>query len=586
MKKRILAVLLGITMVLALFSGCGGQAPAASSDAGSAESASVAAEPQQPEEPAEESVEEPASDAEEVPEEPVVEHRVTMPGSDTAKLDYTNEYSMPLSEDGDELTIVRTAVNLMGDLGTLGITTYNDFEYIQMLEELTGVHVDFQELDFFTYAENINLIVASGDFPDIFQGLETAYSTGLSGALNDEVIIDLTDDLAEYAPNYDYMIHSNPEETAAFQVDGSVLCFMAPYDSAVNNQGLVIRKDWLDECGLEVPETYDELHEALTAFKNKYGCTTALYMNNDCTINNLAEGFNIYSYSAGGMAEGLPYYQENGVVKCSLIEDGYRDYLTMLNNWYNEGLMDSDFISVIFDPFSSYLAGQISSDQMGVWCTSGEGIDTYTCEIACLPSPVQNAGDNQHITELSLTVDSTGAAISTGCENPELAMQWMDYWYSEDGILLLNYGIEGKDFTVNEAGVPEFTDVIVNNEFSMPVSLYMRARCAYGCFSGMWLRYRTAEFNSDRVNECWDVWTANLDGTMAIPSYVSMTSEEKNDESYYATDIMTYANQMVSQFVIGAADIDSQWDEYVKSLKDMGIETCIELEQQAYDRAA
>lgn len=164
-------------------------------------------------------------------------------------------------------------------------------------------------------------------------------------------------------------------------------------------------------------------------------------------------------------------------------------------------------------------------------------------------------------------------------------MQWLDYWFSEDGILLYNFGMEGVDYELDENKTPLFTDAVVNNEFGLSASNYMRCRCAFGTMSSLMLRYRSAYLNSDLVNEAWDVWTSNLDGTMAISSNVTMTTEQKEAEGYKAGDIITYANQMIAQFAIGEADIDSQWDEFVSSLKDMGIDECVELEQAAYDNA-
>ena len=523
---------------------------------------------------------------------PAVDHRADLPGRDKAELDYQNEVSLPLSEDSVELTMLTTAVNLMGDLANIGIQNYNDFEYMQKLEEQTGIHVETTEVNFFTASEQYNVIVASGDYPDLFKNLGTYYSTGLTGALADEIIIDLTEDLSEYAPNYDYLIHSNGAQTPYFLSDDMVLQFMGTYDSFVNNQGLVIRKDWLEDLNMEVPTTYDELHDALTAFKNEKGASTAIYMTNNCNITTLTEGYNVASYAAsgnaggaGGTASGLPYYVEDGVVKCSLIEDGFRDYLKMLNQWRMEGLMDPDFISIEYDPFSSYLDGQITTDQMGVWPTSGEGIDKYTVPVTSMASPVQKEGDMQHLTEMTLAPadDITCISISTGCAEPELAMRWLDYWFSEDGILLYNYGQEGVDFTLDAEGTPLFTDAILNNEFALPVSQYMRCRCAFGTMPSLMLRYRTGDLNSDLVNEAWEVWTSNLDGTMAISSNVTMTTEQREQEGRISSDILTYANERVAQFAIGEMDIDKDWDTFVEELKSMNIEECIALEQEAYD---
>ena len=595
MKKKLMSLTLCAALGLSLLAGCGDQSSSASGDSAAASAASApqsAVQASAPEAAAPADVGS-AAEASEAEAAPGPVHNITFPGSEKAELDYQNEVSLPISEDGAELTMLTTAVNLMGDLANLGINNYNDFEYMQKLEELTGVHVETTEVNFFTASEQYNVLLASGDYPDLIKNLGTYYSTGLSGALGDDIIMDLTDDLSAYAPNYDYLIHSNDAETPYYLTDGKVLQFMGTYDSFINNQGLVLRKDWLEECGLDVPETYDELHDVLKAFKDKYNCSSAIYMNNNCTITTLTEGYNVATYNvsgsggAGGSGSSLPYYVEDGVVKCSFIEDGYRDYLTMIHDWYEEGLMDSDFVSIEYDPFSSYLSGQITSDQMGVWCTSGEGIDNYTVPVVCMASPVQNKGDKQHMTEMTLAPadDITAISVSSACEDPDIAMAWLDYWFSEDGIAFYNFGLEGTDYTLDESSTPKFTDAVVNNEFGLSASNYMRCRCAFGTMPSLMLRSRSAYLNSDLVNEAWDVWTSNLDGTMAISSNVTMTTEQKEAETYKATDIMTYANQMISQFCNGDADIDTQWDTFVSQLKDMGIEECIELEQAAYDAA-
>lgn len=595
MKKKLMSLTLCAALGLSLLAGCGDQSSSAPGESAAASAASApqsAAAASAPEAAAPADVGS-AAEASEAEAAPGPVHNITFPGSEKAELDYQNEVSLPISEDGAELTMLTTAVNLMGDLANLGINNYNDFEYMQKLEELTGVHVETTEVNFFTASEQYNVLLASGDYPDLIKNLGTYYSTGLSGALGDDIIMDLTDDLSAYAPNYDYLIHSNDAETPYYLTDGKVLQFMGTYDSFINNQGLVLRKDWLEECGLDVPETYDELHDVLKAFKDKYNCSSAIYMNNNCTITTLTEGYNVATYNvsgsggAGGSGSSLPYYVEDGVVKCSFIEDGYRDYLTMIHDWYEEGLMDSDFVSIEYDPFSSYLSGQITSDQMGVWCTSGEGIDNYTVPVVCMASPVQNKGDKQHMTEMTLAPadDITAISVSSACEDPDIAMAWLDYWFSEDGVAFYNFGLEGTDYTLDESSTPKFTDAVVNNEFGLSASNYMRCRCAFGTMPSLMLRYRSAYLNSDLVNEAWDVWTSNLDGTMAISSNVTMTTEQKEAETYKATDIMTYANQMISQFCNGDADIDTQWDTFVSQLKDMGIEECIELEQAAYDAA-
>ena len=138
MKKNWIALLLAAMMVLSLLAGCGAGSAASSAEpaasAASAETEQAAgtetepAEAPQAEEPAEAaSAEEPA--AEEPAEEGYVP-RINFPGSDTARLHYSNTYELPISEDGATLTWMRTALNLMGPLGELGLTELQDLDAI------------------------------------------------------------------------------------------------------------------------------------------------------------------------------------------------------------------------------------------------------------------------------------------------------------------------------------------------------------------------------------------------------------------------------------------------------------------------
>lgn len=587
MKRRVLAILCCAALLSTVLFGCGAEPVSSASEP--APEASIAETPSTPSEapasapaPEEPSIQE-TSAVEAMPDGiPGNPFDIVLPGMDTAELSFSNVYSLPLSEDGATITVMHDALSLMGPLANLGIENFQAMDYIQEIQERTGITLEITEMNFFTKSEQQQLAIASGTLPDLVYGL--SYSTGDEGALADEVIVDLTD-YAEYAPNYFYMISSNPAQEKQFLSDGKVLKFMSPYEQYRANQGLVIRKDWLEEQGLEVPETYDQMTEALKAFKSAYDCSSTIYMTNQCYITSLSDGYNITAFPAdGGVETVMPYYVEDGTVRSSLNSDGFKDYLKMLNKWYGLGLIDPDFSSIEYNPFSDYLSGQISTDQMGVWCTSGEGIDNYDVPVACVPMLVQNEGDMDHIFTTSLTADSQNDIyVSTNCEDLELAMAYVDYWYSLDGIVFSNYGIEGVSYTINDAGEPEFDEAIINNEYGLSVSNMMRLHCGYGIWNAPMLRMRTAAFNSDLANEAWEVWSSKLDGTMTMPDYISLDTDQSETEGYHSSDILTYALQMVPQFILGTVDIDAEWDSYCAKLADMGLDTCVSVWQEAYD---
>lgn len=581
MKKRLLALLLAVFLLISAMAGCGtnGSSQETASKA-SDETVSSPIETATPEEaPAEADLEASTSAQEDIAS--VVEHQYNFPGSDTARLSYINEYTLPISEEGATLTWMRNQLNLMGPLGELGLSNLQDLEAIRHLQEITGITIEYTELDFWTAQEKMNVAIASGDYAAIISDL--SYTGGATGALEDGIIVDLTDDLPKFSPNYQYLIDSNPEVAPIFRNDGRVLCYQSPYENFVQNQGLVIRKDWLEEQNLEVPTTYDQMFETLKTFRDAYDITTSIYFNSDCNINGLTVGYDVAAFSAGGTATTLPYYVVDGVVHCSLIEDGYRDYLAEMNKWYNEGLFNKSFGSIAYDPMGGELAELQANGTVGVWCTSGEGIGNITQPVSCVPNLTLEEGGVDHLTSTSLVTDSTNTYITACCDDVETAMKFLDYLYSEDGILFYNYGFEGVDFELDENNVPQFTEAVINNEYGVDVPNMLRIRRPYSLCSSLMILYATAEFNTDLKNEAWEVWSSNMDGAYYIPSNVSMNAEETETSSYYVADIVTYASQMVPQFIAGDVNLD-EWDSFVAKLKEMNIDKCIEAEQSAYDR--
>lgn len=52
-------------------------------------------------------------------------------------------------------------------------------------------------------------------------------------------------------------------------------------------------------------------------------------------------------------------------------------------------------------------------------------------------------------------------AITSSCKNPELAIEWCDYWYGEEGYYLLNFGVEGESYDMVD-GKPVYTYIDEN----------------------------------------------------------------------------------------------------------------------------
>lgn len=172
-------------------------------------------------------------------------------------------------------------------------------------------------------------------------------------------------------------------------------------------------------------------------------------------------------------------------------------------------------------------------------------------------------------------------SITSQC-NIELAVKWMDFWYSDAGVLMLNYGVEGVSYELVD-GEPVFTDLVVNNEFGLSVSAYLRCQCPYGSFTGIYSPMRIANYMTELQLEAWDIWTDGGDGLYAMPSGVSLTAMESEEAAIIKTDVETVIDESLSRFITGEKPM-SEWDALIEQLKGLNIDKYIQIYQTALDR--
>lgn len=577
--KRLSALLLALAMLLML-AACGSVSSASS---GSEPSQSVQTEPT-----ASEQTEAPAVSAAEIPDTDSAEE----PSEVEEAPAVVQSPSLPYSTTGEELSMW---LPLTPDLAN----TYSDLNehiVVQAAEEVTGVHINFTHASFFTANDDFNLMTAAGDYCDLISCAVKYYATGGAGAMEDGVIINLSDLIPEYAPDYNAVINSDETHIAQSRSDtGDILAFYTWKDEVYNRSGMQTRGDWLDELGLDTPETYEEYESVLLAFQSAYGCTAAMQMYPSCLLTGsmLCGGYGVSGYYTVYDDSGeIPnvMFQIDGTAHCSLLEDGYRDYLTMLNKWYTKGLISSDFLSGSCNPNDSKNLGDIYSGNTGIWYSEYQNLADYASSIdddnvyiAALKDPTIKKGDRTHFGGSIALGSSNGftTSISTQCENTELATKWCNFWFTEQGFLLATYGIEGESYTLDASGNPVFTELVTNN----PNGLSQReAQSMYSLSQFPTLSKKSVDFLSlnDEQIAAIEVWDSSIDGAYLMPD-VSLTPEESAEYASIMSDINTYASTTVDQMVIGETSL-ADWDAFTDTLRGMKIERCVEIYQAALDR--
>lgn len=588
LKKRIIALTMAMVLLLGMLSGCGVAESASASEVQQSEvsaEASVAV-------PEEEPVEAVTEEADEIPSA-VVESAVEEPVQEV--IDYSQGLTFtdyPLVDEPATLTLwVSFQTNMYGILPN----GFEDHSTYKLAEELTGVNIDFLHQSVETQDEQFNLMIASGDYPDMVSRME--YNGGFDAAVNDEFAVDLTPYIEEYAPNFNYLIHMNDDAYIKDIVtdDGNIVAFYVfNSEPSLTGNGAIVRVDWLNELGLEKPETYDELHDALAMFKSEFGAEEALMLPASSVPNGnfLVGGYGVAGQQTAtlGMVT-YPYYVEDGVVKHGLVEDGYYDYVCMIREWMEEGLISETYLTDNDNPMGDAYTINITTGRSGVvfndtpmiadYQRVGEENDPDFLVEACNDF-VLNAGDTVKVANANSVLGNAGITITTGCEDIPLAVQWNDFLYSEEMTVVQNWGEEGVSFEYDENGNKVVTDLINNppEGYSTMQMNYVYTNTTANKIDNIakkTLTYTQAQLDAN------DIWNSNRDSSNMLPNSLQLNADESEQHSAIYSDIDTYVSENLAKFYSGDKPL-SEWDAFIETVHEMGIDECIEIYQGAYDR--
>ncbi|MFS0728114.1 extracellular solute-binding protein [Paenibacillus sp. 1P07SE] len=476
-------------------------------------------------------------------------------------------------------------VALPGDSARL-MSNYNDSLFYQELEKRTGVSVEFQHPAVGSAPEQFNLLIASGNLPDVIETNITTYPGGPEKAIADRVALPLNDLIESHAPNLKKYLDDNPAITKEISTDsGTIYAFPAIGVGNSNaSSGMVLRKDWLDELGLEKPETIDEWTTVLRAFKEQKGASSPLTL----TLGELKDDRLIGAWNMGNR-----FYLDNGTVKYGPYEPAYKEFLTQMNAWYEEGLLDPDFST----QDNQAKDAKITNSHTGAFVAFiGGGIGKYlnaipesapSFDLVATQHPVLDKGNEPTVFVAAYDYRGDGSAIITpDNKNPEATVEWFDYLYSEEGNILKTFGVEGTTYEMVD-GSPIYTDLITNNPEGLSVgeamSKYLRVSAPAPGFVGD-DRYTQQYYKFDQQKEAVEIFNkyySNLENTR-MPR-ITHTADEAQEISSIMAEIETYKDEMLLRFVMGVEPLEN-FDRYIAQLQSMRIERVLELSQAALER--
>lgn len=585
--KKIVSLMLALTMLMGLMAGCGTESTASAESEASAGQTATAAPTDDAAQPDETQPE--ATDS-------AVESSLEAAEESQEKGPFTPAHAELPIADGAELTYF---CELPGYMSMFNVNSYDDMNPFKFAEELLGVDVQFTIVNSESFSTNFQLMVASGDITDLVGGASNEY-TSTSQMLEDGVAVDLME-YQDQLPNYwSALNHYDEYQTIAITQDGTMPEVICIADDYKVQSGMQIRADWLEQVGMEVPETIDELHDVLAAFVSECGADHALLLTGSpqMTGSAIVGGMGSIGYDPSTTTN---MYVVDGEIRNGFLDEAYKEYMEMIAQWYSEGLIAQDFATESNDPFTSKADSYISGGNAGVWSSMSDNMDANMVtgkeldpnyDIAPMAQPMETAGDIFHFGDTRIGSSAMGKsiAISDNCEDVELACAFIDFFFTEEGINLANYGLVDNDnwqFDNQEdaiANIATETNVERLTDGTFPMISFGMTYYTLACVATLQDFDRQFGTYSEKNLEAMDLWTETSDDLYTLPTQVELTYEESQEYSEIWTDLSTYANTEVFKFVMGEYNFDEDWDNFITQLEEMGIQDCIDLYQAAYDR--
>jgi len=457
-----------------------------------------------------------------------------------------------------------------------------DLKWYPELQERTGIEatlVDGGPSD--QYYNKVDLALASGSIEDaLIANSSQADVYGSQGAF-----ADLGPLISEHAPNIQAYIDANPEYGNLITSDGKI--FGLAMETVKISNVTFYRSDMFEKAGIkDLPTDVDSLRAAMEVLKEAYSSTENFFP----LVGR--EGFLKFAY-AWGANFAVVNGTVNGVaddVVGALTTDGYKQMVQWYHDIYADGLIDPE-----------YVKGAATEETWQTKMLTGEG--AISDDFFTRPSWFMNNGGPENDPDYAIAVlqpftmtDGTAVKVPAGARwdvNRVLALnaktaqdkapailEQLDYLYTEEGQLLMHFGVEGESFEMKD-GKPEYTVTFEeegNKGDGVPVWNFLQDRLT---------------FVAPVDNDAYQQWMDPLTRSFSVDYFsqhleqrpvLKYTVDQQKQRSDTMAALQPFVLAQVTSFVTGDRDL-SEWDAFLGEAEDKGFGQVMELDQAAYQAA-
>ncbi len=426
--------------------------------------------------------------------------------------------------------------------------------------------------------------------------------------------IDLTPYLTpEVMPHLSAILEAHPEIKAAITMsDGKI--YGLPAGEQMGTAGIgrekdysifsvpqfaMINKAWLDDLGLQVPTTLEELHDALVAFKEN-DMSAKYYGNAAGSTIPMSTGFDQWCWGQNVFYAGFGFtnwpndvcmdltVSADGVVNFVCDDDNYRAAITYFHDWYADGLMDLE----MFSQDTNQLIAKVTGGRVGVttWWEIPEITGPHKDDYVYLPILTGPDGTSNVTLRTGGATNAGQLSITKECKDPAKLLSFYDLWYQGDIVMQLQYGPIGVFFTeqdekgmwlsiTNEASQEKYGkssgELKAQNEVAGPKLILSQYYNEY-----FYMEDRAME----RLADTYDYFFTFVKDFSFYPQDCVFTEDELDDLDFYRADFERAVAENEAKWLKEGGPSDAEWETYKAFLERCGMSTLLDIYQTVYDR--
>ena len=337
------------------------------------------------------------------------------------------------------------------------------------------------------------------------------------------------------------------------------------------------RKDIFEKHGLEMPKTYDELYEVAKKLKELYPDSYPISTEN-------------FFYNIGQTVgpQFKPYFMWNvyydfdaGEWRFGATEDTMLEMITVFKKFYDEQLILPNYVTIEAREFNEAVCNSRTfifphwQVRLGILNNTMKDSEPEF-NIAPMYPPVANAQSGIPMMS-KYNVDTNGYVLCNTNDDKRIAntVKFFDWLYSDQACELLSWGKEGETYEIKDG----------KKQFILQEGEDIRNKYGFQTY-GLGQRLDpevVLYYYTSGTREDMEFMMEHTEEAYNPASWIAFNTEEQNVRADVGLAIDTYAQMMISKFLIGQEPL-SNWDAFVKTIKEMGVDDLLSVYQSAYDR--